>query len=69
LYLGLLCFALTLNTINHQIPLMPDGFPLTGNPYFINYLTVILCILFFMMTIRSLFSDDFSIHFYRFFWR
>ncbi len=66
LYLGLLCLVLTLNTINHQIPLIPGGFPFTGNPYFVNYLTVILTMFFFMMLFRSLFPDEFSILFFRF---
>jgi hypothetical protein len=45
---------------------MPGGFPFAANPYFVNYLTVILSMLFFMMMIRSLFPDEFSIQFYRF---
>lgn len=65
LYFGLACLMMAVNTLNHQFPLLSGNFMYPGNPYFVNYFTVLVAVLFFQMTVRSLFPDDFSAFFTR----
>lgn len=67
LYFGFFCLAFAVNTINHQFPLLSGRFTYPGNPYFVNYLTVILSILAVMMSIRHLFPMEFSKYAVRFY--
>jgi two-component system sensor histidine kinase ChiS len=59
LYFGYFCLGMALNTLNHHFPILPS-YP--GNPYFINYLTIILSFSACILTVRSLFPDEFSKH-------
>jgi two-component system, sensor histidine kinase ChiS len=60
LSIGMASLAWAVNAYNIQSPILPDGLAYPGNPFFINYCTVILGSVFCMMIIRSLFPDDFS---------
>ncbi len=67
LYFGFCCLSVAINTLNHYIPVLSGSFAWPGNPYFINYLTVIIAIQTSLMTIRSLFPDEYSRYFARFY--
>ena len=67
LYFGFFCLTFAVNTINHQFPILSGGYTYPGNPYFVNYLTVILSIPAIMMSIRSLFPEEFSKYIVRFY--
>lgn len=66
LYFGCFCFSLAVNTLHHQFPLLPEGLAFPRYPYFINYITIISCVPFIQMTIKSLFPDEQSIYVVRF---
>ena len=67
LYFGFFCLTFAVNTINHQFPILSGGYTYPGNPYFVNYLTVILSIPAVMMSIRYLFPKEFSKNIVRFY--
>jgi len=60
LYIGFTCLVWAVNTFNIQSPVIPDDLAYPGNPFFINYSTVIAGTTLCMMIIQSLFPDDFS---------
>ncbi len=60
LYIGFTCLVWAVNTFNIQSPVLPGGYSYPGNPFFINYSTVIIGGTLCMMIIKSLFPDDFS---------
>jgi hypothetical protein len=67
LYFGLFCFLMAVNTFNHQFPILSGRLAYPGNPYFLNYLTVILAVQTALMAIRSFFPDEFSKYAARFY--
>jgi hypothetical protein len=60
LYLGLFALSLAINNFNLLIPVLSGPMAFPRNPYILDYVTVILMISFIIMTVRSLFPDDFS---------
>ncbi|MBN2159641.1 MAG: response regulator [Spirochaetes bacterium] len=64
LYFGFFCLGLALNAVNHHFPILPS-YP--GNPYFINYFTIILSYAACLLTVWSLFPNEFSKRVLRFF--
>ncbi|HOT46828.1 MAG TPA: 7TM diverse intracellular signaling domain-containing protein [Spirochaetota bacterium] len=67
LYFGTYCLILAINTLNHQFPLLPDGLTIPRYPYYLNYITIVIYVPFILMTVKSLFPDDMSIYFVRFY--
>ncbi len=59
LYLGLFGLMLAINNFNLQIPVLSGPLAFPRDPYLVDYLTVVLMIFFVMMTVRSLFYEDF----------
>lgn len=59
LYTGLFCLILAINIFNLNIRILSGPLAYPGNPYLLDYLTIILLVLFIIMTVRSLFPDDF----------
>ncbi|HNR90107.1 MAG TPA: ATP-binding protein [Spirochaetota bacterium] len=60
LYIGLASLVSAVNTYNVEHPILTSGLSPTGNPFIINFVTVIAGMLLFMMIAWSLFPDDFS---------
>ncbi|PKL17330.1 MAG: hypothetical protein CVV49_11640 [Spirochaetae bacterium HGW-Spirochaetae-5] len=58
-YTGLFCLTLAINIFNLNIRILSGPLSYPENPYLLDYLTVILLVLFVFMTVRSLFPDDF----------
>ena len=67
LYFGFFCLTMAINIFNHQFPILTGSFSHSRNPYFLNYLTVISALFFCLMTIKSLFPDQFSTSVVRFY--
>lgn len=67
LYFGFFCLIFAVNTINHQFPILSGRYAWPGNPYFVNYFTVILSIPAIMMSIWHLFPREFSKYIVRFY--
>ncbi|MBN1531275.1 MAG: response regulator [Spirochaetes bacterium] len=67
LYLGFTSIVWAVNTYNIQSPILSGGLSYPGNPFLINYITVILGMTMIVMTMKSLFPDDFSMGVVRFF--
>lgn len=61
LYIGYASFVWAINTYNIQSPILTGVFSYPGNPFFINYSTVILGTILCMMIMHSLFPGDFSL--------
>ncbi len=60
LHFGFFCLAMAINTFNHQFPILSGSLSYPANPFLLNYITVILTVTFCLMTIKSLFPDEFS---------
>ncbi len=67
LYFGAYCLILAINTLNHQFPILPDGLTVPRYPYYVNYISVVIYVPFILMTIKSLFPDEMSVYFVRFY--
>ncbi len=59
LYTGLFCLALAINAFNLQIPILSGPLAWPGNPYLLDYISVILLFYFIAMTVKSLLPDEF----------
>jgi two-component system sensor histidine kinase ChiS len=59
LYTGLFCLTLAINIFNLNIRILSGPLSYPGNPYLLDYLTIILLVLFVIMTVRSIFPEDF----------
>ncbi len=66
LYIGLMSIVWAVNTYNIQSPLLTGPSTYPGNPFLINYITVILFMTLCLIMIHSLFPRDFSRGFLRF---
>ena len=60
LFFGFACLSMAINTINHHYPVLSGNFSFPGNPYLINYLTIIISMLLCILTIKHLFPDECS---------
>ncbi len=67
LYFGFFCLILAVNTLNHQFPILPVGLAIPQYPYYVNYITVVISVPFIQMTIKSLFPEEMSTYFVRFY--
>ncbi len=67
LYFGMYCLILAINTLNHQFPILPDGLAIPRYPYYVNYISIVIYVPFIQMTIKSLFPDEMSVYFVRFY--
>ncbi len=68
LYFGFFCLIWTVNIFNLQSPILSGPLSNPRNPYLLDYVTIIACIPFCAMTIRSLFPEEFSPHAARLSW-
>jgi signal transduction histidine kinase/DNA-binding LytR/AlgR family response regulator len=61
LYFSIFCLIWAVNIFNLQIPILSGGLSYHRNPYLIDYITVMLCLPVGLMTIRSLYTDEFPL--------
>lgn len=60
LYMGLFCIVYAVNTYNIQYPILSGVLSYTGNPFLLDYASIILAMVFYIMTVEALFPDEFS---------
>lgn len=60
LYFGLFCLVFSINILNLQIPLLSGSLSVPRNPYLLDFITVMASTPLCMLTIRSLFPDEFG---------
>ncbi len=60
LYSGLFCLFTAVNVFNLNIPILSGPLYWTRNPYIINFESVILIVFFNLMSLRTIFPDEFS---------
>jgi len=60
LYMGLFSLVYAVNTYNIQYPIMSGALSYPGNPFLVDYASIILAMVFYIMTVEALFPDEFS---------
>ena len=60
LYFGLFCLVFSINIFNLQIPLLSGPLSVSRNPYLLDFITVMASLPLCVLTIRSLFPDEFG---------
>lgn len=60
LYMGLFSLVYAVNIYNIQYPILSGALSYPGNPFLVDYASIILAMVFYIMTVETLFPDEFS---------